>query len=215
MAATVDGGATWSVVASQAAFGDDIIAGVSFVDAQEGWASGTGIYHTTDGGQTWTQQVAGSQDIGYLVDAYDATHALAAGFGVLSTTDTAGDTAAPVTLCDAAGGWTRISVAPALSAADVGAIRARVDRVQRGRRRLDGRASRRRRSSRRRTTRATARTSSCIAPPTTPATSSPRSSSRVRVDTVKPVTRLGPLRRWAATVCCACGSASTTRAARR
>jgi hypothetical protein len=120
VAATTDGGATWNVVASQAAFGDDIIAGLSFVDTQEGWASGTGIYHTTDGGQTWTQQVTGSLDTGYLVDAYDATHALAAGFAVLSTTDVAGDTASPVTLCAAAGGWARTSVAPALSAADVG-----------------------------------------------------------------------------------------------
>jgi photosystem II stability/assembly factor-like uncharacterized protein len=118
--ATIDGGVTWQPAADQDAFGSDIIASISFVDAAEGWASGTGIYHTTDGGRTWARQVSGPMENAFLVDAFDATHALAAGYGMLSTTDTPGDSAPPVTLRDAASGWTRTGVTATLSAADVG-----------------------------------------------------------------------------------------------
>jgi hypothetical protein len=118
--ATSDGGATWAVVATPDEFGRDVIVSLSFADTGEGWASGTGIYHTTDGGQTWIRQVAGPLETGFFVDAYDAGHALAAGLGVLSTVNVPGDTAPPATLRDAAGGWTRTDVAVTLSAADIG-----------------------------------------------------------------------------------------------
>jgi photosystem II stability/assembly factor-like uncharacterized protein len=117
---TSDGGATWTRVASPSAFGTDLVASLFFVDAQEGWASGDAIYHTTDGGSTWSRQVTGLEQL-VSVAAFDATHAWAGGVGgMLSTTDTAGDNAPPVTLCDVAGGWSRTSVAVHLTAADVG-----------------------------------------------------------------------------------------------
>ena len=116
---TSDGGSTWDVVASQSAFGTDTVGSLSFVDALQGWASGQGIYHTTDGGHTWTREAVGLP-LGTSITAFDATHAWAAAGGIVSTVDSAGDTAAPVTLPDAAGGWSRTSVALRLTAADVG-----------------------------------------------------------------------------------------------
>jgi photosystem II stability/assembly factor-like uncharacterized protein len=120
VASTTDGGATWKLVASQEDFGRDILVGVDFLDANEGWVSGTGVYHTTDGGRTWVRQISGYEDAYYSVGAYDSTHALATGSGALATFDVPGDTAPPVTLCAAAGGWSRTEVVPTLSAADVG-----------------------------------------------------------------------------------------------
>ncbi len=118
--ATSDGGASWHVAADQTAFGGDLITSVDFIGASEGWASGAAVYHTTDGGATWTRQVSGLDQM-VSVAAYDATHVWAGGSGgILSTVDTAADTAPPITLCDAAGGWTRTTVAPHLTAADVG-----------------------------------------------------------------------------------------------
>jgi photosystem II stability/assembly factor-like uncharacterized protein len=120
VAATTDGGATWAMVASREDFGRDILVGVDFLDANEGWASGTGVYHTTDGGRTWKRQLSGHEEAYYSVGAHDSAHALATGSGLLSTFDVPGDTASPVTLCAAAGGWSRTEVVPTLSAADVG-----------------------------------------------------------------------------------------------
>ena len=85
-----------AVVATPDKFGSDVIVSLSFADTAEGWASGTGVYHTTDGGRTWVRQVA--ESLGLFVSAWDATHALAAGLGVLSTVDIPGDTAPPARL---------------------------------------------------------------------------------------------------------------------
>src|SRR5262249_27386136 len=57
---TTDGGMTWAVqpyaVTPYPGVGMNLVTGVSFVDANTGWAVGEGIFHTIDGGATWTLQ---------------------------------------------------------------------------------------------------------------------------------------------------------------
>lgn len=48
---TTDGGVAWTDVSIGAAS----LAAVRFVNANQGWAAGSGIWRTTDGGQAWTQ----------------------------------------------------------------------------------------------------------------------------------------------------------------
>ena len=87
---TADGGATWA--RQSAALGRAVeLAGVAFVDAQNGWVTGmcwpldfggsgwAVILHTVDGGQTWTQQECGVVPSTQSVSALDATSAWAAG----------------------------------------------------------------------------------------------------------------------------------------
>jgi photosystem II stability/assembly factor-like uncharacterized protein len=51
---TSDGGLTWS----QGGTVRDIIFTINFADSLHGWAAGTGISSTNDGGQTWTRQAS-------------------------------------------------------------------------------------------------------------------------------------------------------------
>ncbi len=119
--ATSDGGATWSEV-GRGQFGRDVMIDLDFVDAVHGWASGNSIYATSDGGATWTREVSGDLvSTTYLVSGFDASHALATGTGVLSTTDAPSQMGGPVTLVDIVGGWSRTSVAATLTASEVGA----------------------------------------------------------------------------------------------
>jgi photosystem II stability/assembly factor-like uncharacterized protein len=56
--ATSDGGATWSrqqLTCSHSESCSPDIRAVRFFDDQNGWAVGGGLFHTTNGGQTWTQ----------------------------------------------------------------------------------------------------------------------------------------------------------------
>lgn len=48
---TADGGRTWAV--NQLA--SNSLHALFFLDSQRGWAAGNGFFHTTDGGQSWTQ----------------------------------------------------------------------------------------------------------------------------------------------------------------
>ena len=118
--ATTDGGASWQSVASPGSLTGDFIVTLEFVSALEGWASGEALYHTTDGGVTWTRQVPGVRGGLLAIAASDSTHVWAGGAGLLSTVDSAGDSAPPATLSDVAGGWTRHAVDIHLTAADVG-----------------------------------------------------------------------------------------------
>ena len=118
--ATTDGGASWQSVASPGSLEGDIIVTLEFVSALEGWASGEALYHTTDGGVTWTRQVPVGPGGLLAIAASDSTHVWAGGACLLSTVDAAGDAAPPATLSDVAGGWTRHDVDVHLTAADVG-----------------------------------------------------------------------------------------------
>ena len=58
---TTDGGQTWT---AQEAGTAEFLTGVSFVDANQGWAVGTSgtIVHTSDGGAHWVKQTVGTTD---------------------------------------------------------------------------------------------------------------------------------------------------------
>lgn len=111
---TTDGGATWT--RQSAAIGNSVtLAGIRFVDAQNGWAVGSCwpsdfggfgwavILHTVDGGQTWTQQECGVVPSAQALSALDPTSAWATGNEgmVLRTSDGGGSgftpTARPLT----------------------------------------------------------------------------------------------------------------------
>ena len=190
--ATRTAGATWNVVrAGPVRRRPD--RSVDFVDSRTGWAAGTGIWSTTRRRDDLDAEVAGSRHRD-SVAAADAGHVgPARRLGILSTVDAAGDTAPPMTLCDGSRRLDAHSVTPALSAGgdDVGASGRRVHRVPRwtaapGRRATpppflapsdhsgDG-----------------THIAALSLDRQAPATSNPRSRLRVRVDTVKPVTRLG------------------------
>ena len=111
---TADGGESWERQSAAIGAGVDL-AGIQFVDAQNGWAVGSCwpleyggmgwalILHTVDGGQTWVQQDCGVAPSAQSVSALDATSAWAAGNEglVLRTGDGGGagftPTARPVT----------------------------------------------------------------------------------------------------------------------
>lgn len=89
-----DAGRTWQGVPGPGAgFGDYWTC--KFVTPQEGWIAGgfQAIYHTTDGGSSWTQQYGGVQfgsaEAIYRIDFTDAMHGWAVGTfnGVLITTN--------------------------------------------------------------------------------------------------------------------------------
>ena len=85
---TTDGGATWLPAERP---GDAALAAVSFADAVNGWAVGSGgtILHTADGGVHWTAQRSGITHDLWAVTFVDARHGYAAGDGdmLLETTD--------------------------------------------------------------------------------------------------------------------------------
>jgi photosystem II stability/assembly factor-like uncharacterized protein len=123
---TTDGGATWqardAVVGTEREFND-----IFFVDRQNGWLVGGHDYrdlwwnqavimHTTDGGETWQEQLSGEGDIGTLdqVQFIDANIGWTAGYWshFLRTTDgganwTVVETApaGPFFFLDANSGW--------------------------------------------------------------------------------------------------------------
>ena len=116
---TTDGGQTWTQAPAAGHIGATT---VCFSDPLHGWLGATdGVYATTDGGTTW-QHVAGGDAV-TAIAAGDAQHVWAFGWGFLvSTVDSADDTAAPATLdehfdWDA---WHRKSAAIVLSANDIG-----------------------------------------------------------------------------------------------
>jgi photosystem II stability/assembly factor-like uncharacterized protein len=89
-----DGGRTWQGVPGPGAGYGDYWA-CKFVTELEGWIAGgfDAIYHTTDGGQTWTKQYGGVQfgsgEAVYHLDFTDALHGWAVGtfHGVLITSN--------------------------------------------------------------------------------------------------------------------------------
>jgi photosystem II stability/assembly factor-like uncharacterized protein len=95
-----DGGETWT---QQCSGTTDNLAGVSFVDAQTGWAVGgyaefiTGritqaIVHTTDGGQTWARRDSPTDNVFHAVSFVDTNTGIAVGdYGTIMRTDTGGE----------------------------------------------------------------------------------------------------------------------------
>ena len=51
---SIDGGANWSKLTNTS----DYLRGVSFADENNGWVVSNSIMHTTDGGQTWVEEMA-------------------------------------------------------------------------------------------------------------------------------------------------------------
>lgn len=95
---TTDGGTTWTPQAIPAEV--SILNRIDFVDAQTGWTVGTrrvesntsrpdhfaAIYHTTDGGQTWVEQLGLNESITLTaVDFIDAINGWTAGFPTRSS----------------------------------------------------------------------------------------------------------------------------------
>ena len=119
--ATDDGGRTWTSAGGADAFEGHILSAVDFVDASHGWAAGSGLFVTSDGGASWSRVMDG---LGWFsgVAAVDVAHVWAgadAG-GILSTVDASGDTAPPTTLSVGARGWVRRAGRLELSANDAG-----------------------------------------------------------------------------------------------
>ena len=88
---TMDGGATW---AAQLASTPDLLWGVDFVDAQNGWVVGDGsqILHTTDGGASWTPQDGNGASQLWDVDFVDTNFGVAVGpRGIIRTTTDGGE----------------------------------------------------------------------------------------------------------------------------
>ena len=69
-----------------------------FVDAQNGWAIGSGgaIAHTTDGGKTWLPQHSGVSEDLRQVEFSDENHGRILGSGVLLQTENGGETWKPI-----------------------------------------------------------------------------------------------------------------------
>lgn len=87
MRKTTNGGAAWSQMAAPAGVAYKNLEGVSFADANNGWAVGGNgmILHTTDGGTTWTKEDMTSEWL-LAVSAADASSACAVGnFGHVLT----------------------------------------------------------------------------------------------------------------------------------
>ncbi|MBN2471487.1 MAG: hypothetical protein JXN59_12250 [Anaerolineae bacterium] len=97
---TIDGGETWQPQKLPEAA--SILQGVECVDALNGWAVGTArsgedqygrlqhagvIYHTADGGQTWTEQIGVESFSFAKVDFVDALHGWAVGFATSTGAD--------------------------------------------------------------------------------------------------------------------------------
>ena len=64
---TNDGGRTWEARAVAAASGS--VSDIVYVTANDAWAVGKGIYHSTDGGRLWSKELDGDfSRIQYLKD---------------------------------------------------------------------------------------------------------------------------------------------------
>ena len=159
----------------------------------EGWASGEALYHTTDGGVTWTRQVAGIAGGLLAIAAADPTHVGPAAAGCSRPSTPQGDTAGAG---DAERRRGRLERASAVAIAPVGRGRRRLRRLASTEYRVDGGAW-----------------TPGLAPPEfpapadhsgdgssrgglpldrhAPATSSPCRSCACDIDTVRPVIRLG------------------------
>ena len=121
---TDDGGATWRL-AGNVGPGGGTLFDLQFLDAMNGWAAGSLIVRTTDGGETWRTLTRGTSENGYLLA--NAIHFLTEtrGFlvshgGALLRSDDGGTNWTPVALplragerptlrdisfCDASHGW--------------------------------------------------------------------------------------------------------------
>ena len=102
--ATSDGGATWN--RQSFSLGDAegrVLNSVSFVDADHGWAVGSGssmggsstILATSDGGVTWQAQTSGTTDDLFSVVFVDATHGWLSSGGITLVTNDGGADWAP------------------------------------------------------------------------------------------------------------------------
>jgi photosystem II stability/assembly factor-like uncharacterized protein len=67
---TTNAGTTWSTVSQGVTYAR--LTDVDFVDASNGWAVGSGILHTTNGGETWYTQAFFSDNTTIYVDFIDA-----------------------------------------------------------------------------------------------------------------------------------------------
>ena len=123
---TTDGGVSWQEAPlpgpSSASAAD-----IAFADQDHGWVAGDRIWETQDGGVTWT--MSGAQVAPWFMDwtlnavaaePGGAVWAVGGGGRILSTVDTAADTAAPQTVDDGDRVWHRDDVTVSLTAADVG-----------------------------------------------------------------------------------------------
>ncbi len=86
---TTDGGESWSSTTIQNA---SVSTYIQFLDSQNGWVAGLGLYHTTDGGMTWNKQSYDSATVGGLggISFTDSLHGWACSHGsgwVIQTSD--------------------------------------------------------------------------------------------------------------------------------
>jgi hypothetical protein len=100
---TTDGGATWTPVYSTSSKNSEVIAGDWFLNAREGWVSGSQVdgesnhgvvSHTTDAGRTWKHvDVTYFDDVRFGAIAFvDSRHGWAAGYqGELWYSDDGGE----------------------------------------------------------------------------------------------------------------------------
>jgi len=115
---TTDGGVSW---AEQGVGDEDELDRVAFSDADNGWATGSAMFVTSDGGVTWSRRGPASVTVDGIAVQPGGRAWAVSGFGtILSTVDTAADTAAPATIDDADGLWHREDVTIGLRALDSG-----------------------------------------------------------------------------------------------
>ena len=88
---TEDGGETWTLKLSSGEFS---WRSLYFLDEQRGWAVGSGIAYTSDGGTTWSYQLQPNLTTGHLESIIftDAKHGWAAGSDVILRTNDGGKT---------------------------------------------------------------------------------------------------------------------------
>lgn len=81
LAATNDGGATWTTQAIVAPTSDVLCRALTFADPRHGWVVGSGgeVFATADGGATWQAQVSGTEAQLRDVSFADASHGWAVG----------------------------------------------------------------------------------------------------------------------------------------
>jgi photosystem II stability/assembly factor-like uncharacterized protein len=122
---TSDGGATWERISLPKGPSP---AALCFTDATHGLGVGERLWRTADGGTTWKVEASGfaAGSAGptlWGIDAADAdrTWAVGAAGVILSTVDSADDTAAPSTVDDGDRSWHRGVVTVHLRATDIGA----------------------------------------------------------------------------------------------
>ncbi len=82
LARTTDGGRSWKPMKHPNIAGYGQLTGISFADAKNGWACGSGgiILHTSDGGDTWKKQESGTKAAIRDVFALSAKECWAAGY---------------------------------------------------------------------------------------------------------------------------------------